>query len=202
MKAKKVTNLLRPGQVDDLKEEERNLERTVASTDARVDKGTAANQLRRLKKQLHDQSPTTYKADEVDAAVARGEALKEAILVGMPTQAEMSKAPSGAVGKHLAWEKANKARLQEYKYIQLRLNAGTDDPDVANFEKFRPRGGSGELNMHNTIMPSGQTIHLPPGGIEIKNIMPEEEAVEAKAEAVAIQTAVDAKRKSGIGYTT
>jgi len=122
------------------------------------DKGAVSTQLRKLNKQLETQTPTEYKADEIDSKVKREKELREDLLNGMPSQEEMRKAPPGAIGKHMTWEKSKKAKLMEWKEIQLRLNPESDDPDVANFERFRPKTNS--LNMDNAQIP-GKQYYLP-----------------------------------------
>ena len=62
--------------------------------------------------------------------------LTKEIQVGMPTAESMRKAPPGAVKDHLAWERTNKARIAEWKNLQLRLRKG---PEVASLERIRPQ---------------------------------------------------------------
>jgi hypothetical protein len=78
----------------------------------------------------------------------------------MPSQEEMRKSPPGAIGKHMRWEKQNKKNLEEWKNLKLRLNHEDTDPDVANFERFRPTSSS-SLNMDNAHIPGNQYF-LPP----------------------------------------
>ena len=74
----------------------------------------------------------------------------------MPSGEEMRKCPAGAIAKHTDWEKRNKGNIAKWKENQLRLNPNSDDPDLANFEKFRPTQST--LNMHNEIV-EGQQFH-------------------------------------------
>lgn len=152
-----TTNLLRPQQVADMSDEKGRLEKAINNPLVQ-DKGEAMRALRRISSQLANQTPTPYSGDEEGKAVKRESVLREKILEGMPSQEEMRKSPAGAVGKHMAWEKKAKPLLNEWKSIRLRLNAGTTDPDVANFERFRPTSSS--LNMHNTIV-SGTQYFMP-----------------------------------------
>ena len=145
--------LLRPYQIEEMTSDRENLERQLNNPHIQ-DKGAVTTQLRKLRHQLETQTPKPYVGGELDTAVARSEKLKTEILDGMPSQEEMRKSPPGAVDKHRTWEKKNKAKLLEWKEIQLRLNAGTDENDVANFERFRPTGST--LSMHNAVIPGKQ----------------------------------------------
>ncbi len=152
-----VQNFLRPHQVAEMSDEKTRLERAVSNPHVQ-DKGEAMRALRRISRQLETQTPTPYSGDEADKAAKREAYLRDKILEGMPSQEEMRKAPSGAVGKHMAWEKRVKPLMNEWKAIRLRLNAGSNDPDVANFERFRPTAST--LNMHNTVV-SGTQYFMP-----------------------------------------
>lgn len=150
-------NLLRPHQRDEMLHEKSSLENKLKNPYIQ-DKGVVSTQLRKLNKQLETQTPTPFKSDEIDAKVKREKELREDLLNGMPSQEEMRKAPPGAIGKHMTWEKTKKAKLMEWKEIQLRLNPESDDPDVANFERFRPVTSS--LNMDNAQI-QGKQYYLP-----------------------------------------
>lgn len=150
-------NFLRPQQVVEMTDEKNRLERAVANPHIQ-DRGEAVRALRRISKQIETQTPTAFTGDDEGKAVKREYALREKILEGMPSQEEMRKSPAGAVGKHMAWEKRVKPFLAEWKNIKLRLGVGSTDPDLANFERFRPT--SSTLNMHNTIV-QGTQYYMP-----------------------------------------
>jgi len=152
--------LLRPAQLADAREERDGLERKLRSPHIQ-DKGEVARQIRRLDASLVAQTPTPFTDREKDAAVRLEASLRAQILDGMPSQEEMRKAPPGAVEKHMRWEKANKAALLQWKNLQLRMNAGSDDGSVANFERHRPVGSS--LNMDNALI-QGKMFFMPPAG--------------------------------------
>ncbi len=186
--------LLRPQQIEEMHDEKQRLERTLDAPPHVVsqvqDVGAMRRQLRQLNAQLEHQTPRPYKQDEIDKAVVREEKLRGEFTAGMPTQAEMRKTPTGAVDKHMAWERRNKRNIMEWKNIRLRLQASggisgmTDGRDVANIERFRPTGGSGELPMHAPLI-SGKDIHIPPK-VEIKNVAPETEKERWAKETVAL----------------
>ncbi len=150
-------NLLRPHQRDEMQSEKSVLENKLKNPFIQ-DKGTVGSQLRKLNHQLDTQTPKPYKSDEIDSKVKREKEIREELLIGMPSQEEMRKAPPGAIGKHMSWEKSQKAKLMEWKEIQLRLNPLSDDPDISNFERFRPVTSS--LSMDNAQIP-GKQYYLP-----------------------------------------
>lgn len=152
-----IANLLRPQQATDLADEKTKLERSLNNPHIQ-DKGAVVRALKRINHQLETQTPKPYEGADLDRAVKREAQLRAEILRGMPSQEEMRKSPPGAVGKHQAWEKRVKAKMNEWKHLRLRLNAGTTDPDVANFERYRPSEST--LNMHNPLI-SGKQFFMP-----------------------------------------
>lgn len=145
--------LLRPDQVTNARDEIKSLEAKLTNKHIE-DKAEVARQLRRARQDFESQTPRAPEGDEEGRMVKRSKELLAEILVGMPSQEEMRKAPPGAVNKHLAWEQRNKARIQEWKHINLRLTAGSNDRDAANLEKHRPTGST--LNMDNAQIPGKQ----------------------------------------------
>ncbi len=124
--------LLRLHQVQELREEEARIEgifRAPSYQTGGVDKAEAARRLRRIQKQLSEETPRPYARDDLDAARRRRDALQAEFTQGMPTQAEMRRNPVGAVDKHMAWEKRNKPKINEWRNIQYRLHASTTGAD-------------------------------------------------------------------------
>lgn len=151
--------LLRPAQVEEAKAEIKSAEAKLQSPHIE-DKGEVARQLRRLTKSFQEQVPQPPKSGEEEGRmVERSKSLLEEILRGMPSQEEMRKAPPGAVDKHMKWERANKAKIMEWKNLQLRLTHG-QEAEAANLERHRPTGSS--LNMDNAYI-TGKQIHIPDG---------------------------------------
>ncbi len=149
--------VLRPNQVEDAKNEIKAAEAKLQSPHIE-DKGEVAKQLRRLKKSFEDQAPRPAEnPDEEGRMVARVRQLENEILVGMPSQEEMRKAPPGAVDKHMKWEKRNKLKILEWKNLKLRLTHG-EESEAANLEMHRPVGSS--LNMDNAHIP-GKMMFMP-----------------------------------------
>lgn len=154
------STVLRPNQIAEYEGTKNSLEAKLNNPRIQ-DKASVRRQLNRVEREFDRQRPKEYADADKDKAARRGAELLEKITHGMPSQEEMRKCPPGAINKHREWESSNKADIQEWKGIQLRLNAGTDDPDVANLEKFRPTRSS--LNMDNAMIPGSQT-YLPSQG--------------------------------------
>ena len=148
--------LLRPQQLDEMRNQVKQAEAKL-SNPAILDKGEARRQLIRTRATLESQTPRPP-ADgaEEGKMVARSKALLNDILAGMPSQEEMRKAPPGAVDKHMGWEKRNKAKILEWKNLQLRLRPG--EREAANLERHRPTGST--LSMDNAYI-QGKAIYIP-----------------------------------------
>lgn len=147
-------NPLRPNQTADLQDEQVRLKKTLKREG--VDKADINKQLRKVNTMISTQSATQLQGQELDSAQKRIDTLRESIQKGMPSHEEMRKAPPGAVGKHIDWEKRNKKNIAEYKRLQIACNTGSDDPELASVEKFRPTKNT--LNMHDAVIP-GQDFH-------------------------------------------
>ncbi len=160
--------LLRPDQVKDNENEVKRLSGMIDPNNhaSKViqDKAMVRTMLHNVKRDLETQRPTAYSHEELDSAVAREAYLREEFIAGMPTAAEMRKAPPGTLSKNIAWEKRNKSVIMEWKNIRKRLHAsgdlkGIDRMDsygVSNVEMYRPTGGSQEGNMNNAVIPGKQ----------------------------------------------
>lgn len=148
--------LLRPHQVEEMKAEVGAAEAKL-SNPAILDKGEARKQLIRTRKSLEEQTPRPpVDAAEEGRMVARSKVLLNEVLEGMPSQEEMRKAPPGAVDKHMGWEQRNKAKIIEWKNLQLRLRPG--ERESANLERYRPKQSS--LSMDNAYI-TGKQIYIP-----------------------------------------
>lgn len=166
-----TTNLLRPNQVEDAKEE---LSRISAMLEAPPhiraqisDRPELMKRRSRLGKQLEQFSPRPYGVGERDAAVREFNALAETIREGMPSSEEMRRNPPGAVGKQIAWDKSQKRNVMRYKHIGLRLAAGGDVPnslrhegDISNIERLRPLTTSNQLAMDSAQIPKATDFHI------------------------------------------
>ena len=151
--------LLRPAQAEEARNEIKSLEARLQSPHIE-DKGEVHRQLRRVRETMERQMPRAPSSGEEEGRmVRRGAELLDEILVGMPSQEEMRKAPPGAVDKHMKWEARNKIKIQEWKNLQLRLCPG--EAEAANLERHRPVASS--LNMDNAHVP-GKMFFLPPEG--------------------------------------
>lgn len=177
-----MTPLLRPGQVNEAKEDKKNIDNVLSTPFLRnqvEDVGALVTQLRKIDRQLETFTPREYGPSEIDAAVTRERELREQFVQGMPTGAEMRRNAAGAVDKHMAWEARNKSAIMEWKNIRLRLLASgalgdvTHAADVANVELFRPTSSSQELDL-STAQIVRPTHHIPRDAVSAVVISDEE----------------------------
>lgn len=161
---------LRPEQRSEMEGSVKVLEAKIADPQFQ-ERGTATAQLRRVREQLEMQSPPDLNGEDRTKYARIETDLRGRLVEGMPSQEEIRKNPPGAVDKLIGWEKSDctgygmtrKKALGLWKNIILSLHKGDDRPDLANFEKYRPKVSS--LNMDNAQI-SGTSYHGPPGGIE------------------------------------
>lgn len=175
---------LRPNQVEQLIDERASIDNMLNAPEyiknQIQDKGAMLRHARSIDKTLHENVATPYLDTERDRAARREKELLEDITAGMPTQAEMRRSPPGAVDKHRAWERDNKQKILEWKNLRIRMHVSgmlkdhETATDVANLERFRPVGGSQELNMDNALI-GGKGIFLPNGPIAVTNVMSDED---------------------------
>ena len=112
----KSTNLLRHRQraemADDRRALEEQLAQPVLGAKAGIqNRGAITNEIRKLDKQVEQQSPRTLTPEETNILAAKKQELETEIVVGMPSQEEMRRNPPGTVHRHMQWEKANKKKL-------------------------------------------------------------------------------------------
>lgn len=157
-----MSDYLRPNQIEEMKTERDVLRRTIA-TRKFDDASHLERQREKLETELEAKTPPDLTGPALDATVKREQKLRKELLdFGMPSHEEMRKNPPGVVGRHMRWEKFAKERTPEYpkgrifewKQDRLVLNKGSDDPDQANFEQFRPTVNYG--NLDNAQIPGTQ----------------------------------------------
>jgi hypothetical protein len=163
-----MSEYLRPNQIEEMKAERDVLRRTI-NTRKFDDISHLERQGKKLEAELEAKTPPTLTGAELDE-VARREAKirQELIDFGMPSHEEMRKNPPGVVGRHMRWEAFAKQKTPEYpigrifqwKQDRLVLNKGSDDPDQANFEQYRPTTSYG--NMVGAQIPGQQFYGINP----------------------------------------
>lgn len=169
--------LLRHDQVQEMLGEKESLVKKLANPRIE-DKGTVAEQLRRLEGQLESQRPKEYSSTEIDAAVRREQILREQFTDGMLSQEEMRKNPAGAVGRLLEWERKNIRAIEEWQNIRRRLHVGSDDPDIASIERYRPVTST--MPMHDTQI-QGKMMFMPPPGVGQATVFSDEQIAMLRA---------------------
>ena len=163
-------NVLLPRQVSALRDEKAQLEGMLNSPPhVRALLQDPKGVVRRIQNadKVLEQAPQPIPPDQKDAAVRAERELRDKWSAGMPTQAEMRKNPSGAIGKNIEWKNRTKLDVGTWKNLRRRMQESgmmnDHDVDGSNIERFRPVGGAQELNMDNTQIP-GVNYHLPPEG--------------------------------------
>jgi len=144
------TNPLRNHQVQEYQSEAARLQSVVNAPPyvTGVDRGGAARQYKQVAKLLDEQAAKPLSGAKKDqVAKLAGEVLEEIKGAMLPSE-EMRRNPAGAVGKFLRTENSPEvqAKIQHWKRAQLALEPGSNDPDLANVERFRPTmhmGGPG-----------------------------------------------------------
>jgi len=182
--------LLLPDQAERLKGEVESLEGMLSAPpyirNQIQDVPGQARMLRGLKERLSREEPKAYAMTDLDKAKKRERELVAEFTEGMPTQAEMRRNPAGAVDKHLAWEKRNKAKVMEWKNIRRRLHVSGDGDgtyevrDLSNAEIHRPAGGPGEMNLDNCQIPGAN--YFIPRNVEARNVMAEDDCTRIQRE--------------------
>lgn len=163
-----MSTYLRSQQIQELHSERQALRDMLGDSAAQVqDRGVMNTQIRSIDQQIDRHAPPEVMPGELDALVQEEKHLRAELLEGMPSAEEMRKAPAGAVGKHQIWDKrakqvineAGDKRLDRWKNIQMRLNRGNEDPDICNFERYRPKTST--LPMHDTFIQDSATRSFP-----------------------------------------
>jgi hypothetical protein len=166
-----TTNLFRPNQVQEAREELRRLNETLqAPSHIRgkiSDPREMSKRAKRLAEDIQKYEPRAYPVSEKDAATREFRELTEQIAAGMPSSEEMRRNPPGAVEKHMAWEKRAKQKIARWKHVGLRLEVGGDVPaDLAvpgasiNIEVLRQHRSNRDLSMDGAQIPKGTDYHF------------------------------------------
>lgn len=136
--------LLKSEQILDLKEEQTQIDAALAPTNPfrnKISKPQLMHQRRKaIDKQLEDFAPATLEGSEKDKLANLEKELRAAWTNNMPTEEEMRKNPAGMVDRHRKWERLNKKIIGQWKNVRRQLEPDSDDPDLANIERFRPNG--------------------------------------------------------------
>lgn len=140
-------NLLRPNQIDELHGERQQLESNIrTSEDPRADKKMMRRQLAGIDRMMEAQAPEPLQPSEKDEMAKEEKRLRAQITEGMPDDETMRKNPPGAVDWHMSWERKNKRDIMRWKNIRLQLAGDeTDNHEIANLERYRPKGGRNSL---------------------------------------------------------
>ena len=147
---------LRQNQIDEIENEKRVLQHTLESREVQ-ERGNLVAHLKRIDRELETKAPPELTGEERDQKLRECQEIESRLVPNMPSDEEMRRNPPGVVGRHMRYEKLAKGRdhfpegdLSRWKDNQLALHKGSDDPDVANFERMRP------LHSHQASMLGAQ----------------------------------------------
>lgn len=136
--------LLKQPQIQDLQEEMEQIDKTLSPTNPfrnKISKPQLMHSRKKaIEKQLEQFAPEPLEGSEKDKLAKLELELREAWTSGMPTEEEMRKNPAGMVDRHRRWEKANKSVIMKWKNVRRQLEPDSEDPDLANIERYRPSG--------------------------------------------------------------
>jgi hypothetical protein len=126
------------------------------------DKSGPRNAYRRLEKMEVEHGVPDLTPEQRDQAHKQIKLLEEQIQVGMLSSEEMRRNPPGAVDQNVWWEKANKARVNQWKNLQSALHKGMawdQMVDLLSIERIRPRHS--RLPMQGAQIPELRAFSFP-----------------------------------------
>ena len=106
-----------------------------------VDRGSAHRRAQQVDKLINEQCAKPLHGAEKDSvAKLAAEVMEQVIKPALLPREEMRRNPAGAVGRFLKQENSRETKqaVQQWKRAQLAIEAGSEDPDLANVERFRP----------------------------------------------------------------
>jgi hypothetical protein len=172
-----TTNLLKPTQVAEAKEELAGIEATLNAPPHIRSRISDPRQMQKrrqaLRGELEQYTPRAYSKSELDAAIKEFNGLADFIREGMPSSVTMRRNPPGAVGSQISWEKRTEKAVLRYKHIALRLLATGAVPDnlkhgndIGSVERLRPLEDSTDPSMEGAQIPKTTDYHF---GADVAN---------------------------------
>ena len=140
--------LLRPDQVKELKEEKQRVEENLSDPFLRHKIRKPGDLVRRrdaITKTIAEQTAEKLNTEEHNTLFALEKELRAKWSEGMLSDETMRKNPPGAVDQHRRWETVNKATIRKWKNVVRQLEPDNDDTDLANIERYRPKGEANRL---------------------------------------------------------
>lgn len=153
---------LRPHQQEAYREEQRRLESIVKAPPyvTGVNRGLAHKKIQEVQKTIDSQMPRPVDGAEKDRiAHLADEVMQGTIRPAMLTKEEMRRNPAGAVGQFLKRESHPivKGAVRLWKRAMFALEPQSQDPDLANAERFRPETGASTI-LTNAQIPGHMAI--------------------------------------------
>ena len=145
-----MKSFLSHARVQELESDKRHFESQLTNPLV-TDLPSVRKNLKRVEHAIETQVPPVLVGPELDKVVRREKELREEIVPNMLSQAEMRQAPAGSVGREIAFQKRYKAGILEWKNCRRTIHHDSEDPDVANIERYRPEVSRG--NLDNALIP-------------------------------------------------
>lgn len=156
---KKQPYFLRPHELAVLERDRASQEAILASPDTRLNKGEAAQALRRIHERM-EQAPPDLTPEQRDKTAKMVAQLETELKDGLLSHEEMRRCPPGAVDQNMAYMRRNKAKILSWKNGLVALNKGIDPGeagDLFNIDRLRPR--ESKLNMDGAIIPDVRSFY-------------------------------------------
>jgi len=155
-------NPLRPHQQEAYRTEQRRLQAIVNAPAyvTGVNRGVAAKKAREVESAISTQMPQPISGSERDQISKLADAvMADDIRPAMLTREEMRRNPAGAVGQFLKRESHPivKHAVRLWKRAMFALEPQSEDPDLANIERFRPELGASTI-LTNAQLPGHMAI--------------------------------------------
>lgn len=157
-------NYLRPREIEECKADLRAVQAAPAAAQ-QFGKTISHQSLRESKQAIEkrlEQAPPDLTSDQRDKVSKRVKELESKIQEGMLSHEEMRRGPPGAVEQNVAWTKANRDNIRNWKNGILALMKGASQPDVQkaiDIRRLRPH--SNHMNMDNAQIPVKTAYSFP-----------------------------------------
>lgn len=164
--ARIIKEAAKPGFTYLRKEEREKYEREILSERAKIkeaqvhkteiDPNLVNRRIRDINEILETQSPPEVKGDVRDELIEFSEKIVKEVRDDMLPQEVMRRNPPGAVQKNIDFHAEHKKKILLWKNLRKITHRDSEDPDLCNFEIYRPRMTMGGPSETSTFMPEAQ----------------------------------------------
>lgn len=164
--ARIVKQAAKPGFSFLRKEEREAHEREIAAEKSKMREAKTLNQaidgslvnsrIKSIEQTIEEYAPPEVSPKIKDELVQVSKDIVEEVRQGMLSEEVMRRNPPRAVQHNLDWSAQNKKKILAWKNLQKVIHRDSEDPDLCNFEVFRPSEAYKGGNMTSTFMPDAQ----------------------------------------------